>query len=700
MKAAKLARELRRIARREVPTGEPNLWPAIRRQIVSRTPTTNSFPPSGDPSRSTRARRADLASEYVWQSDERRRFGTTSRVLMGGIALVLLVAVLAVVLRNQQGDDRSVGTIGTPASSPTAGSSTPYPNTLLTWPSDGLLTLGVVPAGFIMGGTINAQILPSGDLRISYNPETARDVLIWHVVSVSCKARQFDGDDIVPPFVQPGGPPAVVPAEKTHQPINMVGFTQQDGGPVICASIPAVPAGFVASYARAKGVPQTCPVTLPSQPLFTPPPGQSADPAEGDGDYWYGTNDLWTGLSLDGVWPGEQKVFWWSKSYNVSAEPLPALEVTAKRLDGDAPPATVDRATNGAGAMLDVITFPTSGCWQITGQYKGHSLSFVVWVRAETQAETPPTAIATPIPSLAACPAEQVLSRFIGAFNANDQATLTAMLPVQAISGNPWLAAVAGGTANASNPVIDIVTPTRTDFLTYVATRHQQHETLRLDTLLDTHGSWLPNTVTIVSDLYRQADDVSRQPVQVVAIISCDQQQIDSWSLGAPVDSNTASPLTGDQLIEDTLRQRSLSPRINDDLTAGSCPAMTPQSVNPALSPALGGGPLYVVMGDADSNGVFHLSSSNEVGGWYSFKAVWTSDPSYQGPVLVRGLQVGSTNVMRFGDNNPPDPNLYFTAPHGNEFEVTSTRVNAPGCYAYQVDGIDFSEVIVINVQP
>jgi hypothetical protein len=359
--------------------------------------------------------------------------------------------------------------------------------------------------------------------------------------------------------------------------------------------------------------------------------------------------------------------------------------------------------------MLDVITFPTSGCWQVTGQYKGHSLSFVVWVKGDTQAATPTTAIATSIPSLAACPADPVLSRFIDAFNANDQATLTAILPEQAISGSSWLAAVAGGTVNASNPVIDTVTPTRADYLTYVTTRHQQHETLRLDSILDTHGSWLPNSVTIVADLYRQADDLSRQQVQVVAIVSCEQQQIDSWSLGAPVDSNSVSTLTGDQLIEDTLLQRTL--HVNDvAMTGGICPADPAHSVNPQLSPALGGGPLYVVIGQADPDGTLHLTTTNAEGiapppvdgGWELFKVVWTSDPSYDGPVLVRGAQVGGTATLGFGTSNSPNPDLYFTAPHGNMVEVgyIFVKANATGCYALQVDGINFSEVIVINVQP
>jgi hypothetical protein len=696
MKASELSRELRRIARREVPNGEPNLWPTIRQQLERAGAGGSSLHQHGEARRSG----ADLSSSYVWHADapKRRRFGTLPAALAAGLTLALFVTVLAIALGNQggNGDQRFAGSgRATPMSDPAAGLSTPHVDTLLTWPSNGSLTLRVIPAGFIIGGTINAQILPSGNVHINYSAESARDVLIWHVVSVSCKARQFDGYDIVPPFVQPGGS-TVVPAEKTHQPMNMVGFTQQDNRPVICASIPAVPSGFVASYAPAEVVPHTCLVTLPSQPFFIPPAGQPADPVEGDGDYWYGTNDLWTALPLDGVWPGDQKVFWWSPSYNVNTEPLPALKVTGKRLDGNAPLATADRATSGAGVMLDVIRFPTSGCWQITGAYHGHSLSFVVWVDQVASPVTPtttpiPTTAETPIPSQAACPAEPALTRFIAAFNANDQATLTAMLPEQSVNGESWLATVTTGSGDMTG---DTIIYTRDAFLAFATSRHQQHEILGImnDPRIET--GWLPGDALVTVDLSRQADDLPNQQLRASAQISCDTQQIDSWSIGAIPSTASPTPATGDALTKETLRARPL--HLNDiALSGGTCPVDQPHTVDPNLSPALGKGPLYVVMPEADKNGVNHMDSNN---GWDYFKVLWTSDPSYQGPVLVRGMQIDGSGEMRFGDNNPPDPELYFTAPHYDP--VTYTRVNAPGCYAYQVDGINFSELIVTSFQP
>ncbi len=138
--------------------------------------------------------------------------------------------------------------------------------------------------------------------------------------------------------------------------------------------------------------PATCGVTRAPSPAFVPPaPYPANPPAEYVGQFWYGTPDLWTILGSTGTWKGlqlgangyAQKLFWWSQAYSASAEPKPALTITATRLDASAPPVTVSEATNGStdfgDAMLVGVTLPTGGCWSITGHYHAHELNFVVW---------------------------------------------------------------------------------------------------------------------------------------------------------------------------------------------------------------------------------------------------------------------------------------------------------------------------------
>ncbi len=201
--------------------------------------------------------------------------------------MLALVAVLAVVLSNRGGgntDQRlGAGIAATPSG--TATPSTPPPP---AWPSNGKLVVPVEPMGDPnASGTFTAVILPTGDVRISGGAQSSTDQFLWHVVPQSCAAvagqteDQISAHDIVPSYLQMGLYPAFVPAAKSHQPLTLVGYTRWEDPPGACASIPAVPDGFVASYQPASIVPNTCPVTLPSLPPFTPSAAGSSQPVDG-----------------------------------------------------------------------------------------------------------------------------------------------------------------------------------------------------------------------------------------------------------------------------------------------------------------------------------------------------------------------------------------------------------------------------------
>ncbi len=134
---------------------------------------------------------------------------------------------------------------------------------------------------------------------------------------------------------------------------------------------------------------RSCAITAPPVPLFRPPlPYPQTLPQD---SFWYGSEKLWTNLPADGVWHGlrnekgyRTKVFWFRRGYDARTEPEPALIVTGHRLDGDTPAFAITEATNAfptpRAAMLTAFEIPSSGCWQITGEYHGDSLSFIVWV--------------------------------------------------------------------------------------------------------------------------------------------------------------------------------------------------------------------------------------------------------------------------------------------------------------------------------
>lgn len=89
--------------------------------------------------------------------------------------------------------------------------------------------------------------------------------------------------------------------------------------------------------------------------------------------------------------------------------------------------------------------------------------------------------------------------------------------------------------------------------------------------------------------------------------------------------------------------------------------------------------------------------------GWYGFKTLWFVMPSYAGAVLIRGQRIDGAGSVGFGEAPvvghliiPPGPTLnegsdgYRQAPGG-------TFVRSSGCYAWQVDGSDFSYAIVFQ---
>lgn len=143
--------------------------------------------------------------------------------------------------------------------------------------------------------------------------------------------------------------------------------------------------------------PASCPVTVAPAIPFIPPPPYEADASTKS--FLIGTDKLWTAVRKSGVWywaphpPGQEnevqpltaKTFWGSVDFDWKSENPPLLKVTGRRLDGDAPPLRTLRSTNAfpgpAAAMLSGVYVPTPGCWEITGEYKGEKLSFVVWVQ-------------------------------------------------------------------------------------------------------------------------------------------------------------------------------------------------------------------------------------------------------------------------------------------------------------------------------
>ncbi len=67
-----------------------------------------------------------------------------------------------------------------------------------------------------------------------------------------------------------------------------------------------------------------CLVTPQAFPAFVLPAAVELS----SGSFWYGSNELWTQLRIDGAWHQlreADKSFWWSEGFDWRTEPQPAL---------------------------------------------------------------------------------------------------------------------------------------------------------------------------------------------------------------------------------------------------------------------------------------------------------------------------------------------------------------------------------------
>jgi hypothetical protein len=120
---------------------------------------------------------------------------------------------------------------------------------------------------------------------------------------------------------------------------------------------------------------------------------------------------------------------------------------------------------------------------------------------------------------------------------------------------------------------------------------------------------------------------------------------------------------------------------------------------------AWGDGPAYPVLNFGERpllrypypippNSIFYGSA------WAGQKVLWAIDAAYQGPLLVRGLQLDGPNELRFDDGRMPSREMRISPASAPHSRASYTRVRAPGCYGYQVDGVGFSYVVVFEANP
>ena len=146
------------------------------------------------------------------------------------------------------------------------------------------------------------------------------------------------------------------------------------------------------------------------------------------------------------------------------------------------------------------------------------------------------------------------------------------------------------------------------------------------------------------------------------------------------------------------------------ELCAGDCSGAVPAPLRrPLRLPQLssgGGCPTTPGGGPVQALGGTRLAIQSFIGSaWSGARVTWTAARSYTGPVLIRGRRLGGSGAVGFGEGHVPYDELQLLAsgqgaPSGNgRAWLTITRVKGDGCYAYQVDGTSFSDVIVFQAR-
>jgi len=162
--------------------------------------------------------------------------------------------------------------------------------------------------------------------------------------------------------------------------------------PIVSAQLSSDPARHAATFSSSG----SCPVTRPngSQPpvknfggkvTYSPTyRGPRDGPVEGS----HGNGKLWTVLPPDGklVIPADMisyhgglwmKSLWWR---GVRGN----LTIRGRRLDGTGQlHVPLQSGYRETGLLVTGVTFPSEGCWEITGKADDSELTFVVEVRAE-----------------------------------------------------------------------------------------------------------------------------------------------------------------------------------------------------------------------------------------------------------------------------------------------------------------------------
>jgi hypothetical protein len=137
--------------------------------------------------------------------------------------------------------------------------------------------------------------------------------------------------------------------------------------------------------------------------------------------------------------------------------------------------------------------------------------------------------------------------------------------------------------------------------------------------------------------------------------------------------------------------------------SAGSCPVGPRARYDNGSfgGVVLGRGPVRPIVAAPIAQGSVTFRASQSSPGWYDAKTLWFSAARYRGPVLIRGRKLDGPGLLGFGSGEPRLVDPQFAPAAGNVIRQWpgATWITAPGCYAWQIDGVNFSTVVVFRAR-
>ena len=114
-----------------------------------------------------------------------------------------------------------------------------------------------------------------------------------------------------------------------------------------------------------------------------------------------------------------------------------------------------------------------------------------------------------------------------------------------------------------------------------------------------------------------------------------------------------------------------------------------------------GRGPVYPGLGRAAGR----LATDPDPSGWFRGKVFWYVKPSYKGRVLIRGRRLDAHGALRLDHPRGTELRIpihngidWSGRPPGARGEASDLFVHRGGCYGVQMDGTNFSRVVVFSI--